>query len=144
MSEPTTPTPEQSGLPGHAPVVTPETAPYWEGLANGVVRLPRCLSCDAVIWYPRSICPHCGSTELEWFDTSGEGSIYSFSIVRKTGGRWGAHTPFVLAYVELDDGPRVMTNIVGVDPDTLACGDRVRPVFDRVDEAYALLRFTPA
>lgn len=132
-----------SGLPTHEPTVTPDTEPYWKGLADGVVRLPHCDVCDTVIWYPRAVCPGCGTTELTWRDLSGTGTIYSFSIARRTPGSWGKVTPFVLAYVELDEGPRVMTNIVDADPESLVCGQPVRAVFDPTEEGMAVLRFRP-
>lgn len=141
MSSSATPT---SGLPTHEPMVTPETEPYWNGLAEGAVRLPYCLSCDTVIWYPRSQCPACGGNDLEWRDCTGNGTIYSFSIARRTPGSWGKVTPYVLAYVELDEGPRVMTNIVTDDPDSLVCGQSVTALFEPTGEGMAVLRFVPA
>jgi uncharacterized OB-fold protein len=134
---------ESSGLPTHEPTLTNETEPFWQGLAEGRVRLPRCTDCDVVVWYPRSTCPRCGATDLGWETMSGEGTIYSFSIARRTPGSWGKVTPYVLAYVELAEGPRVMTNVVGADPDTLQCGQRVTAVFDPTAEGMAVLRFRP-
>ncbi len=132
-----------SGLPTHEPTVTIETEPYWNGLAEGVVRLPHCGSCDSIIWYPRAVCPGCGTTELDWRELSGKGTIYSFSIARRTPGSWGKVAPYVLAYVELVEGPRVMTNIINTDPDSLQCGQSVRAVFDPTPEGMAVLRFEP-
>lgn len=132
-----------SGLPTHEPIVTNDTEPYWSGLAAGVVRLPHCSSCDTVIWYPRALCPTCGTSELEWRELSGTGTIYSFSIARRTPGSWGKVAPYVLAYVELDEGPRVMTNIVNADPESLRCNQSVRAVFDPTTEGMAVLRFEP-
>ncbi len=132
-----------SGLPTHEPTVSHDTAPYWNGLAEGVVRLPHCATCDALIWYPRAVCPGCGTSDLEWRDLSGRGTIYSFSIARRTPGSWGKVTPFVLAYVELDEGPRVMTNIVTDQPESLTCGQPVEARFDPTEEGMAVLRFQP-
>ncbi len=134
---------EIAQLPTHEPVVTPDTEPFWTGLVEGVVRLPHCAACDAVIWYPRPMCPTCGSSDLTWSQLSGHGTIYSFSIARRTPGGWGKHVPYVLAYVELDEGPRVMTNIINTDPDTLVCGQSVQAVFDPTAEGMAVLRFEP-
>lgn len=130
-----------SGLPTHEPTVTPDTAPYWNGLAEGVIRLPHCGSCDALVWYPRPSCPGCGNAELEWRELSGRGTVYSYSIARRTPGSWGKVVPYVLAYVELDEGPRVMTNIVAADLDTLECGQPVTAIFDPTAEGMAVLRF---
>lgn len=133
-----------SGLPVRTSEVTSETEPFWTGLAEGSLRLPRCCDCDAVIWYPRAVCPLCGGSELEWITASGRGTVYSYSVVHKTQGRWNEHVPFVLAYVELDEGPRVMTNIVGCDPSTVSCGQAVEAVFDPGADGMSLLRFSPA
>ncbi len=134
---------QSDALPTHEPTVTPDTEPFWQGLTEGIVRLPHCASCEAVIWYPRPICPGCGNSDLTWQELSGRGTVYSFSIARRTPGRWGKHTPYVLAYVELDEGPRVMTNIVNCDPDTVVCGQPVQAVFDPTEEGMAVLRFEP-
>jgi uncharacterized OB-fold protein len=132
-----------SGLPTHDPVVGSETAPYWQGLVDGEIRLPWCRSCDGPIWYPRAQCPLCGDADLDWRTISPLGTVYSYSVVRKTPGRWNEHVPFVLAYVELDAGPRVMTNIVTADPEGVHCGQQVTAMFDPTPGGMAQLRFRP-
>lgn len=128
-------------LPTPVPEISPEAAPFWEGTARGELRLQRCLSCDVVVWYPRGICPSCSSGELEWFTASGHGRIYSFSINRRGDGAFREASPFVLAYVELDEGPRVLTNIVDADVDGLEIGLSVQAVFVATGAGTALLRF---
>lgn len=86
----------------------------------------------------------CGSTSVTWFEASGRGTVYSCTVTRRIPGSWRAATPFVLAYVELDEGPRVATNVVGCDPETVHIGQAVRTVFDPTPDGPALLRFTPA
>ena len=85
-----------------------------------------------------------GSSSVTWFEASGRGTVYSCTVTRRIGGSWRAATPFVLAYVELEEGPRVLTNIVGCDPETVHIGQAVQAVFDRTPDGPALLRFTPA
>ena len=85
-----------------------------------------------------------GPTDVEWFEASGQGTIYSCTTTRRMPGRWGGAAPFVLAYVELDEGPRLMTNIVDCDPDEIAIGDRVEAVFHPTEDGPALVRFRPA
>lgn len=132
-------------LPTKAPRTNLDSEPFWAATAEGRLTLQRCTACDTVIWWPRSICPTCSSFDLDWFDASGEGSIYSFTVVHQSPGRrWGAATPYVLAYVELDEGPRLMTNVVGCDPATVEIDQRVRVVFDDTGEGNALPRFTPS
>ena len=123
------PSPQRGALPAPVPTVTLETQPYWDATAEGRLVLPRCDACDTVIWYPRRFCPACGSSNVSWIDASGRGAIYSFTVVRKGGGQYREADPFVVAYVELDEGPRMMTNIVDCDPASLTIGDRVEVVF---------------
>jgi uncharacterized protein len=133
-----------SGLPLLPPTVTPETARYWSESLRGALVLPMCRSCSSVFWYPRGICPTCGSTDISWTNATGEGSVYSFTVVRRGAYSFREQTPFILAYVELDEGPRVLTNVINVDPSAVAIGQRVIAVFERVNDESALLRFQPA
>ena len=140
---------EPSGLPTPAPMTNSETQPFWDAAASGRLELPRCDNCGHVIWYPRQQCDQCGSTSVSWFEASGRGTVYSCTVTRRTGGSWGKATPFVLAYVELEEGPRVATNIVNCDPESVKIGDAVQAVFEpsttrEGEAAPPLLRFVPA
>lgn len=132
------------GLPVPPAGVTPDNQDFFSALEEGRLRLPRCRRCATVIWYPRHFCPSCGSLEVTWFEATGQGSIYSFTIVHRGLGDWASVGPFVLAYVELDEGPRVLTNILTDDPSALAIGARVAMVVDRGDGVPPVLRFRPA
>lgn len=132
------------GLPVIPPAVLPEAEPFWAATAEGRLVLPRCNSCGTVIWYPRGICPECHSTEISYIDSPGNGVIYSFTITRHGPGEYRGADAFVLAYVELDEGPRVMTNIVECPFEELHIGQRVTAVFDDTGGGNALLRFRPA
>lgn len=129
-------------LPAPAPVVNPETKPFWDASAGGRLVLKRCISCQGVIWYPRAMCPECGSMDTEWFDASGRGTVYSFTINYKGDGPY-RFAPYVLAYVELEEGPRMMTNVIGTDPSDVFIGQSVKVVFDPTGEGPALPRFQP-
>lgn len=131
-------------LPTPAPHPTLETQPFWDATLEDRLVLPRCLSCEHVIWYPRGLCPECGSTDVEWFEASGRGVVYSFSITRRMPGRWGQAAPFVLAYVELDEGPRIMTNIVDCEPESVTVGQAVEVVFHETEDGPKIPRFRPA
>ena len=134
-----------STLPTPNPPVDPAIERYWSAAAEGRLVLPKCNTCGLVIWYPRPFCPDCGSNDLEWIDSEGTGSVYSCTVTRRGQGAYRDAAPYVLAYVELDEGPRVLTNIVDCDPDAVAIGDRVVALFDPVPDADAgLLRFRPA
>ncbi|MGF1599380.1 MAG: Zn-ribbon domain-containing OB-fold protein [Acidimicrobiales bacterium] len=132
-----------SGLPAKPPRTNEDSAPFWAATAEGRFTLQRCGSCDTVVWWPRAVCPICSSFDLSWFDATGEGSVYSYTVVHQSQGRWRDATPYVYAYVELDEGPRVMTNIVDCDPADVAIDSRVRVVWDDTGEGSALPRFTP-
>jgi uncharacterized protein len=131
-------------LPAPAPAVNPETMDFWAGTAEGRLLLKRCQDCGSVIWYPRAICPECSSLDTEWFEASGRGRVYSYTVNYRGEGAYQDCGPFVLAYVELDEGPRVMTNIVGTDDADLAVGLPVEVVFHDTAEGSALPRFRPA
>jgi uncharacterized OB-fold protein len=120
-----------------------ENAEFWAGTVEGRFILRRCDDCQSVIWYPRAHCPVCMSTNVSSFDSSGNGTVYSFSITRKGGGAWRDSGPYVLAYVELDEGPRVLTNIVGCPPEEVHVGQAVHVVFEEPIQGTAIYRFAP-
>jgi uncharacterized OB-fold protein len=137
----------ETSLPAPAPFVNPEVKPFWDATAEGRLLLPKCEDCQALIWYPRPFCPQCASLRVSWVEASGRGTIYSFTVNR----RGTADLPeyrnsgtYVLAYVELEEGPRVMTNIVDCDPDTVRIGQAVTVVFHDTGQGTALARFRPA
>ncbi|MFP4625879.1 MAG: Zn-ribbon domain-containing OB-fold protein [Natronomonas sp.] len=138
-------------LPTPTPDVNPETEPFWDATGDGQLLIQRCGECDRIYYYPRARCPDCAADTTEWMEASGRGEIYSYTITHGgVGHPYAEATPFVLAYVELEEGPRVLTNIVcagledGADP--LSVGQSVEVVFDDTDDEdddYALPRFTP-
>jgi uncharacterized OB-fold protein len=134
----------RASLPAPAPERTPETDEFWNATAEDRLLLLRCDACGVVIWYPRALCPSCGSVSVSWFDASGQGSVYSFTVVHRSSGLFGDAVPYVTAYVELSEGPRVLTNIVGCDPDAVHIGQAVRVVFCDTGEGCALYRFEPS
>jgi len=139
-----------TALPAPAPPVNDETAPYWAALARGRLDVPVCDACGHHIWYPRSWCPVCQHDSVSWTTLSGRGHVYARTILHKAMGPWGAAAPFVIAYVELDEGPRVLTNVVTDDPGTVDIGMPVEALFVAVTDpddgspATHLLRFAPS
>lgn len=133
-----------SELPVRAPQPTVETQPFWDATAQGRIDLARCGSCSLIPWPPRAICPDCQSTDMTWETMSGRGTVYSFSVTRAGVGRaWKEQLPFVIAYVQLDEGPTMMTNVVDCDADSVTVGMAVEAVFDDTGEDNALVRFRP-
>ncbi len=129
-------------LPAPAPAVAPELAEFWAATSEGRLLIPRCDACGQTYWYPRPICPLCHSTSITWEQASGVGTVYTFSIVRRGMGVY-ADAPYVLAYVDLAEGPRIMTNIVDCDIEAVEIGQPVELVFHRTSEGTALPRFRP-
>jgi uncharacterized OB-fold protein len=125
------------------PVVDATTQPYWDGLAEGVLRIKRCDGCGRSHFYPRPFCPHCWSERVVWQDTSGYGTLYTFSVVRANDlPPFGKRVPYVAAVVQLDEGPRVMTNLVDCEIDEVWIGMPVEAVFREVD-GLTLAYFRP-
>jgi uncharacterized OB-fold protein len=127
------------------PVPTPETQPFWDGCAAGELRLQRCLECSAPYFYPRPVCPACGSTRVEWFTASGRASLYSYVINHRPARGFEDEAPYAIAVVELAEGPRMMTNLLGVPntPDDLVLDMPLRVVFEQRG-GVSLPQFTPA
>ena len=120
-----------------APTSTPETAPFWEAAAKGKLLVKSCTACGRAHHYPRPHCPFCGSDRTEWKESAGRGVIYSYSVMRR------ATPPYVIAYVTLDEGPTMMTNLVDCDLDALRIGQPVRVVWMPTDDGPPVPMFTP-
>jgi hypothetical protein len=138
-----------SELPAGAPPYNAEAEPFWSAAAERRLVLPVCDACGHHIWYPRSWCPVCGSASVRWTEMSGRGTVYACTVVRKGMGPWAAATPYVVAHVELAEGPRILTNIVTADAASIAVGTPVVAVYVPVAEpadssaATMLVRFAP-
>lgn len=129
------------------PVPQPESDRYWEGLRRSEIWMRRCEDCRKAYFYPRDICPNCGSARTQWFRASGRGTVYTFAVVhRAPHPGFGDRVPYVAAIVELEEGARIPTNLVGVDvdPHKIQIGALVTPVFEKLTDTVTLLKFTPA
>jgi uncharacterized protein len=126
--------------------VSADNREHFDGLEAGKLLLPRCERCGTVIWYPRHFCPACGALEVTWFEACGRGTVHSFTVIHRGQGDYAEAAPYVLAYVELEEGPRVMTNLL-VDPSslhTIVIGQPVEAVIEKAEGAPPMLRFRPA
>ena len=135
-------------LPAPAPPVNPETKPFWAATARDEQLAAQCEDCASLIWYPRSVCPECGGLRTRWQQVSGRGRVYSYTVNHRGEGPYRDCAPYVLAYVELDEGPRLMTNIVAAGDSAglvgeLAVGLPVEVVFHDTGQGSALPRFRP-
>ncbi|WP_395710201.1 Zn-ribbon domain-containing OB-fold protein [Reyranella sp.] len=115
----------------------PEIRPFWEAARRGKLLLAHCTACDRPHWFPRVVCPMCSSRDVDWREASGRGTVYSVSVARR------ASPPYALAYVTLDEGPTMLTNIVDCDIDGVAIGQQVKVVFKGRPDALPAPMFTP-
>jgi hypothetical protein len=131
---------------GPIPVPMPETQPYWAAARRHELCLPWCVPCGAFFFYPRAACPSCLSGQIEWRRVSGRGRLHTFTLVHRGPKGFPLPTPYVLAVVELDEGPRIMTNLVGVaaTPDAVRIGMAVEVTFVDATDEIGLPHFRPA
>ncbi|MGB1005637.1 MAG: Zn-ribbon domain-containing OB-fold protein [Thalassobaculaceae bacterium] len=126
------------------PVPTPETQHYWDGAKAGELRLQRCTDCGHIYFPPRPFCPHCGSRAVEVFTASGRGRLFSYVINHLPSP--GFTPPFAIAVVELEEGPRLMSNIVDCPqtPEALKIDMPLEVTFETLTDEITLPQFKPA
>ena len=131
---------------GALPQPTPESQPYWDGLKEHKLLLPHCTACDRFHFYPRPFCPNpdCFSWEIDWREASGKGRVYTYVISHLPIPPMQEKTPYVIAVIELDEGPRMMSNLIIDDAYDCAVEMPVEIVFDDVTDAVTLPKFRPA
>ena len=114
-----------------APVPNADSRAYWEAAARDELLLRRCTACGKHHFPPRHLCPKCWSDEFEWTLSAGKGVVYSFTIMRRAPmPAFAQRVPYVVALVDLDEGPRMMANILGEDALETKIGDRVSVCFE--------------
>jgi uncharacterized protein len=130
------------------PVPTPQvdSQPFWAATRDGQLRLQRCAACGRFQFPPRLICSHCGSVDVVWKPVVGTGHIYSFTIVqRPPTPAFAQDVPYVVALVDLDEGPRMMTNVIGCEPTDVHVSMRVRARFvPREDQTLVMFECEPS
>ncbi len=126
------------------PTLSDLNRPFWDGCRAGELRLQRCRGCGELLYPVAPLCPRCLSTELAWERVSGRGRVFSFAVFRHVYHEaWAARVPYTVALVELDEGPRMLSNVVGVPPEEVRVGMAVTVVFEPEGE-LAIPRFRPA
>jgi uncharacterized OB-fold protein len=124
--------------------VEPGIEPYWEGAAENRLTLSRCAEDGSFLWPPRPFCPRHQGADVRWETVAGGGVVYSSTVVHRGEGAFAKASPYVLAYVELDEGPRVLTNVVAADGSPavqVTIGHRVTASFDNGGDGAPVLRF---
>jgi uncharacterized OB-fold protein len=128
------------------PEPTPVSRPFWDGLSQHRIRVQYSPSLSRYVFYPRALAPGTLADDLEWREIDGAGTLYTFTVARRpTGPPWVDAVPQLLAVVQWDAGPRISTELVGVDPSDIRIGMRVQPVFcDLPESGITLLKYRPA
>jgi uncharacterized OB-fold protein len=127
------------------PRIDEESRGYWEALQRHELYFQRCRDCGAKRFYPRAVCPVCLSSSTEWVRASGRGTVYTFTVTfQNQAPGFREELPYVLAVVELAEGIRMITNIVGGAPSEMRIGMPVEVVFDDVTPEVTLAKFRPA
>jgi uncharacterized OB-fold protein len=127
--------------------ITPEAQPYWDGLKENKLMLPKCDDCGKPFFYPRVLCPNCHSRNISWMQASGRGKLYSFQIAHRSLNRaFKVELPCVMAMIELEEGPRVLSNLINIEPDpsVVKCDMPVEVVFEKQNDDITLALFQPA
>jgi uncharacterized OB-fold protein len=125
------------------PIPTPFTDPFWEATRAGRLVIQRCSACGEWRWPPQPACPECWSDAFAWTDTAGTGSIYSYTVISRPVDRDRFPARYVLGVVELDEGPRLLTNLVDCTEAQLAIGTRVQVRFQALDDEFTVYPFAP-
>lgn len=131
-------------FPRPLPSPNPLTEPYWKAAHQRELKLPRCEACAQFHFYPRSACPHCGSTALAWQAVSGKGEVYSYTVVHRAPSKgFDEQVPYVVAVVALAEGPHLMTRLTQAQPGAVRIGLRVQVEFEQQDDETTLPVFRP-
>ena len=113
------------------PIPNADSAPYWAAARERRLLIRKCSSCAALHFMPRHLCPVCWSDELEWVESKGTGSVHTFTVMRRAPlANFAALAPYVVALIELDEGPRMVANVQGSDALSTKIGDRVKVTFE--------------
>jgi uncharacterized OB-fold protein len=127
-----------------APEITGHAAPFWAAARDGRLVIQHCPACGHFQHYPRPWCTNCLHEAPEFVESSGEGTIYTFTVIRRSPlPAFAARVPYVLAFVDLDEGVRLVTNVVDCDPDAVRIGQRVRARFEAIDDEHTIVVFAP-
>lgn len=122
-----------------------ETQPFWDGAREDKLLIRRCRDCHKTHFYPRPFCPTCWSTNVEWMEASGRATLYTWSVVHRNDlPPFGDRVPYVAAVVELEEGPRMITNVVESEFDSLEVGMALRVAYQPISDDVTIPVFAPA
>jgi uncharacterized OB-fold protein len=133
----------QKPLPN--PLERETSLPFWEGAKRHELMLPRCRRCDRAFFYPREVCPVCLSSEIDWMQASGRGRLHSFTVIHQPANpAFAADVPYIYAMIQLDEGPRMISNLTECAPEAAHIDMPVVATFDDVTPDVTLVKFQPA
>jgi uncharacterized OB-fold protein len=126
------------------PVPSQESQPYWDGLRDKKLTMPRCDDCKHH-WFPPSLlCPKCNSPKWSWTKVSGRGRIFSYVVYHRVyHPAFAGEVPYAVAVIELDEGPRMYSNVIGVPPEQLSCDMKVEVAYEPITDDITLPKFRP-
>jgi uncharacterized protein len=119
-----------------SPPVNPESKPFFEAAREGKLLVGKCSACKELHYYPRAVCPFCSGDKIQWVEAKGKGTLYSYSVMRRVA------EPYAIAYVTLEEGVTMLTNMVDCDLDRLRIGDPVHLVFKAAEGGEMIPMFT--
>ena len=126
------------------PKIEPETEEYWKAAKRHELFLQRCNACEELIYFPRVMCYRCLSEDLGWVKSTGLGTVYSFTIIHQVAHQgFEPDVPYVYAIIDLDDGVRMISNIINIDPSEVQVGMRVKATFDDITPEISIPKFEP-
>jgi uncharacterized OB-fold protein len=126
------------------PPISHTAEPYWDATREERLVLQYCGDCGRAIWFPRALCPFCSSTNLQWQQASGRGTVYAVSVQYRPGTpQMKDRVPYAVALVDLEEGVRMLTNVVGCDAEDVVVGQTVRACWEPLTDGRNLLVFEP-
>jgi uncharacterized OB-fold protein len=126
------------------PAITPALAPFFEGAKRHELLIQKCSSCGAYRFPPRELCSNCLATASTWEKVSGDGEVFSFTIMHQIyHPGFAAEAPYAIVLVQLAEGPRITSNLVGVPPHAVRIGMPVKAIFENISDEVTLPKFAP-
>jgi len=133
----------QKPLPN--PLHRETSRPFWEAARRHELSMQRCTACGRLVWYPRELCPFCLSSRLEWVTLSGRGRLHSYTVIHQPANpAFQGDVPYIYAIVELEEGPRIVSNLVECAPEQARIDMALEAVYDDVTAEVTLVKFRPA
>jgi uncharacterized OB-fold protein len=125
------------------PQPTELSKPHWDGCREGVLRVQRCDDCGEFVFIPKPVCGGCLGTNLSWVESSGRGTLYSYTVVHRPQ-QPAFEVPYTVAIVELEEGWHMLSNLIGVEPEAVTIGMPLEVTFERMSEEITLPYFKPS